>query len=58
MEEYFPPDPACIDVEDERALRFWARTLEAEEERIRRAVEKVGPMLEDVKKELGSYGPG
>ena len=55
---YAPPDPAQIDADNPEALHFWARTLETEEERIRQAVRKVGPMLEKVKQELGIGGPG
>jgi hypothetical protein len=54
--EYAPPDPAKIDADDPRALRFWARTLETREDKIRQAVRKVGPMLEQVKRELGIAG--
>ena len=54
--EYVPPDPAKIDADNPEALRFWARTLETKEEKIRAAVRKVGPMLESVKKELGIGG--
>ena len=54
--EYTPPDPAKIDVQDPEALKFWARTLETQEDKIRQAVRKVGPMLESVKKELGIAG--
>ena len=55
---YSPPDRAKIDADNPEALRFWARTLEAEEDRIRQAVRKIGPMLEQVKQELGIGGPG
>lgn len=40
------------------ALDFWARTLETPPEKIREAVQKVGPSLEKVKLELGIGGPG
>ena len=50
-----PPDPTTIE-SDPEALRFWARTLETDESRIERAMKKVGPLLEDVKKELGIAG--
>lgn len=40
------------------ALDYWARTLETQPERIRKAVQKVGPILETVKKELGIGGVG
>ena len=55
-DEYTPPDPAKIDADNPEALRFWARTLETKEDKIRQAVRKVGPMLEKVKKELGIAG--
>ena len=54
---YQPPDPAVIEDRDD-AYCYWARSLEFEEERIRRAVRKVGPMVEDVKRELGAFGVG
>jgi hypothetical protein len=53
--EYRPPDLTQIEDRPD-ALRYWARTLETDEDRIRRAVRKVGPLLEDVKKELGIAG--
>ena len=57
-DSYIPPDPTQIDASKPEALRFWARTLETDEDRIRSAVGKVGPLVEDVKHELGSYGAG
>jgi hypothetical protein len=54
--QYTPPDPAKIEADDPEALRFWARALETEEDKIRQAVRKVGPMLEKVKTELGIAG--
>jgi hypothetical protein len=56
--KYAPPDPAKIDADNPEALRFWARTLETKEDKIRHAVRKVGPMLDQVKKELGIGGVG
>jgi len=55
-EQYAPPDPTLIDADRPEALRYWARTLETDEQRIREAVRKVGPALEKVKQELGSFG--
>ena len=52
---YDPPDPTRVDL-NPAALDFWARTLETDPERIRRAVEKVGPVLDEVKRELGIAG--
>jgi hypothetical protein len=54
---YRPPDPTQIEDKPE-ALAYWARTLETDADRIRRAVRKVGPVLETVKKELGIGGVG
>jgi hypothetical protein len=54
--DYTPPDPTTIDARKPEALRYWAKTLETDEQKIRRAVEKVGPLLEAVKKELGIAG--
>lgn len=56
--EYIPPDPTVIDAGSVAALSYWSKTLETDPERIRRAVEKVGPLLEDVKAELGIAGVG
>jgi hypothetical protein len=52
---YTPPDPTLIEVKRE-ALDYWARTLETDPEKLRKAVRKVGPELETVKKELGIAG--
>ena len=46
-----------VEASDE-AIRYWARTLEVKEDRLREAVQAAGPLLEDVKREIGSYGPG
>ena len=54
---YTPPDPTLVEVKRE-ALDYWARTLETDPEKIRKAVQKVGPSLEKVKLELGIGGPG
>ena len=56
--KYNPPDPAKIDLNDPGALDFWARTLETNPEKLRAAVKKVGPMLDQVKVELGIGGVG
>lgn len=52
---YDPPDPTLIETKPE-ALDFWARTLEQPAEKIKQAVQKVGPVLETVKQELGIGG--
>jgi hypothetical protein len=56
--DYVPPDPTQIDAGKPEALRYWAKTLETDEEKLRKAVEKVGPILETVKQELGIGGVG
>jgi len=55
VNSYNPPDPTLIEVKPE-ALDFWSRTLEQPPEKIRKAVQKVGPVLETVKRELGIGG--
>ncbi|MEA3191906.1 MAG: hypothetical protein QOD26_239 [Betaproteobacteria bacterium] len=55
MSAYVPPDPTLIEVKPP-ALDYWAKTLETPPAKIREAVRKVGPLLEDVKKELGIAG--
>lgn len=55
--KYTPPDPTQIELKPE-ALDFWARTLETDPAKIRKAVQKVGPGLEQVKLELGLGGAG
>ena len=54
--DYTPRDLTQIDPQKPENLDFWARTLEMEPEKIRQAVDKVGPILETVKKELGISG--
>jgi hypothetical protein len=55
--DYLPPDPTLVE-DNPEALTYWARTLETDEDKIRRAVRKVGPVLERVKQELGIGGVG
>ena len=54
--EYVPSDLTQIEAGTPEALDYWARTLETDPEKIRRAVGKVGPGLEKVKQELGIAG--
>ena len=56
--KYIPPDPTQIDAGSREALDFWSKTLETDPEKIRRAVKKVGPLLDQVKTELGIGGVG
>jgi len=54
--KYTPPDPTQVELKPE-ALDFWARTLETDPARIKKAVKKVGPTLGKLKLELGIGGP-
>lgn len=54
--DYVPKDLTEIDPSRPENLDYWARTLEADPQKIRQAVAKVGPVLETVKKELGISG--
>jgi hypothetical protein len=56
--EYVPPDLTQIDTASPEALRYWSRTLETPEDKLRRAVAKVGPEVQQVKAELGIGGVG
>jgi hypothetical protein len=53
--DYVPPDPTQIELKPE-AIDYWSRTLEMDADRIRKAVQKVGPGLDKVKQELGIAG--
>jgi hypothetical protein len=53
---YVPQDLTLIDPAKPENLDYWARTLETDPEKIRKAVGKVGPVLDTVKKELGISG--
>jgi hypothetical protein len=55
---YVPPDPTKVEIGSREALTFWSHTLQTDEQKLRRAVAKVGPMLEAVKEELGIGGVG
>lgn len=56
--EYVPSDLTQIDATNPAALRYWAKTLETPEDKLRRAIQKVGPMVQQVKEELGIGGVG
>jgi hypothetical protein len=42
-----------INIHEDYELRDWSQSLGVTPEELKKAVEKVGPMVEDVKKELG-----
>jgi hypothetical protein len=45
-------DRTRIDVSDDHALRYWSRRLNVSREDVKRAVEKVGVLADDVVREL------
>jgi hypothetical protein len=47
------PDRDRINVHEEYELCDWSQSLGVTPEELKKAVEKVGPMVADVKKELG-----
>ena len=46
-------DRSRINVNEDYELRDWAKRLEVSPEKLKEAVNKVGPMADDVRKELG-----
>ena len=39
--EYVPPDPTQIDLGSGEALRYWARALETDEQKLKRAIDQL-----------------
>ena len=48
-----PADRARINVNEEHELRYWTEEFGVTPDALKRAVEKVGVMAEDVRRELG-----
>ena len=44
-----PQDRARIDVNQDHELRYWTKELGVDEETLKAAVSKVGPMVNDVR---------
>lgn len=55
-EAFIPEDLTKVDPDSPENLDFWARTLEVDAEKLRKATRRAGPELESVKKELGLGG--
>ena len=53
---YTPADMTVIEGDQPAAIDYWSKTLEVRPERLKEAVRKAGPLLEDVKRELGIGG--
>ena len=50
------PDRIRINVHEDYELRDWSDQFDISHERLKEVVAKVGPMVEDVRKELRSDG--
>lgn len=48
-----PEDPTKINVNQSWELRYWCDKFGVTEIRLKKAVSKVGPLVKDVKRELG-----
>ena len=48
-----PEDPKRINVNQPWEVSYWCKVLGCTEAELRAAVQKVGPMVEDVKRKLG-----
>jgi len=46
-------DDQRINVNQDYELDYWSRTLGVSKDRLREVVKKVGPMVKDVRRELG-----
>jgi len=51
-----PEDPEKININQQWEVDYWCDNLGCSEELLRRAVEKVGPMVSDVKRWLRTNG--
>lgn len=48
------PDRKRISVSDDHEVRDWSQKFSVSPERLRQAVDKVGPLADDVERELAS----
>lgn len=53
LEDRGPQDRSKINVNEEWELRYWTKQFGVNADTIRKAVQKVGPTVEAVRKELG-----
>ena len=51
-----PQHSSCVDVDDERELRYWSEKFGVTREELVSAVRKVGPLLSEL--EMHFTGPG
>ena len=48
-----PEDRSRINVNEPYEVRDWSKTLQVSPEELKKVVKEVGPMVKDVKKQLG-----
>lgn len=48
-----PADRERVNVSEEHERRYWSEKFRVTPDELKQAVEKVGPMVEDVRRELG-----
>ena len=48
-----PADDRRINIHQDHEVRYWTQELGVSAERLRQAVHAVGPMVKDVKRQLG-----
>lgn len=48
-----PADDSRINVHQDYELQYWSQRLGVSPEQLRQAVQKVGPMVKDVRRHLG-----
>jgi hypothetical protein len=51
--KHAPADLTHIDIDHDDAVRYWCREFRVTPDALRSAVDKVGPMTDDVRAELG-----
>ena len=51
-----PQDSSRINVHEDYEVRYWTKELAVTSDKLKEAVKKVGPMVADVRKELGKKG--
>jgi len=53
-----PPDPSRINLNQPWEVRYWSKELNVSEEQLRRAVQSVGVMVNDVREHFGQGTSG
>jgi hypothetical protein len=51
--KHAPADPTRINVDHDDEVRYWCRAFRISPDTLRDAVDKVGPLTDDVRAELG-----